>query len=122
VEPGNIDCIELCPTISCSNFEYVKKSQDKPPFFEYFDGTKKQADVIYDVLQSEEGGRFYQLQNRNMLVVINDSEQPELPSNYTWMTLNRIMTFMRFEFFNIEARSLISSINFNLESTKKQDL
>jgi len=119
VEPGNIDCIELCPTISCSNFEYVKKSPDKPPFFEYFAGTKKQADVIYDALQSEEGGRFYQLQNRNMLVVINDSEQLELPPNYTWMTLNQIMNFMRFEFFNIEARSLISSINFNLESINK---
>ena len=115
-EPGNIDCIELCPTISCSNFEYVKKSTDKPPFFEYFDGTKKQVDVIYDTLQSEEGGRFYQLQNRNMLIVIDDSEQLELPSNYMWMTLSQIMNFMRFGLFNIEARSLISSINFNLNT------
>ena len=115
-EPGNIDCIELCPTVSCSNYDFVKKNEEKPHFFEYFDGTKKQVNMIYDALQSEEGGRFYQLQNRNMLVVDDSDEQPELPANYMWMTLGQIMDFMRFGLFNIEARSLISGINFNLET------
>lgn len=118
-EPGNIDCIELCPTLSCSNFESVKKEQDQPPFFEYFAGTKKQATLVYDTLQSEEGGRFYQLQNKNMLVIVDDYEPLELPANYMWMTLHQIMDFMRFGLFNIEARSLISGINFNLEPIEK---
>lgn len=118
-EPGNIDCIELCPTLSCSNFEFVKEEQNKPPFFDYFDGTK-QVRIIYNTLQSEEGGRFYQLQNKNMLVVVDEHEALELPPNYMWMTLHQIMDFMRFGLLNIEARSLISGINFNFEPIETQ--
>ena len=114
VEPGNLDIIELSPSISCSNLEYLKLTNNKKPdFIEYFDGTRK-VGLLYDVLQSEEGGRFYHLQNRNMMVLISEDEVIELPSNYTWMTLNQIMDFMKYGMFNIEARSLVSSINFTV--------
>ena len=66
--------------------------------------------VMYDVLQSEEGGRFYQIQNRNMIVEIPECMKVELPFNYTWMTLAQMKEFMRYGMFNIEARSLISVI------------
>ena len=66
-----------------------------------------------NTIQSEEGGRFYQMQNRNMIIVVNDSVEMSTPENYCWMTLNQMMDFMRYSMFNIEARSLISSINFN---------
>ena len=114
VEPGNIDTIELSPSISCSNLEYLNSIKKvRPSFFEYFDGSRK-VEILYNVLQSEEGGRFYHLQNRNMMVLINEDELNELPFNFTWMTLNQIMDFMKYGMFNIEARSLISSINFTL--------
>ena len=74
-----------------------------------FDGQTK---VMYDALQSEEGGRFYQIQNRNMIVEIPESVYVELPYNYTWMTLAQMKEFMRYGMFNIEARSLISAISF----------
>jgi len=116
VEPGNLDIIELSPTVSCSNFDHVKTNQDmKPSFIDYFDGTRK-VELLFDVLLSEEGGRFYHQQNKNMMVVVDEHEQLEIPSNYTWMTLNQIMDFMKYGMFNIEARSLISIIYFNMKS------
>ena len=57
VMPGNIDIIDLSPTVSFSNYKYFVDKL-KPRFFDYFIGTKM-LKIHYDVLQSEEGGRFY---------------------------------------------------------------
>lgn len=110
VEPGNIDIIELSPTVSCSNYEFVKKSKNRPFLFD--EVLSKDANVMYDSLQSEEGGRFYMIQNRNMIVEIPADKKVELPYNYTWMTLAQMKEFMRYGMFNIEARSIISAISF----------
>lgn len=103
VMPGNIDVIDLSPTVSTSNY---KKS--KVNFIEYFTNVK--GKIIYDTLQSEEGGRFYHLQNRNMILDIKEDELTEIPSNYIWMTLNQLMKFMPLGMINIETRSLISAL------------
>lgn len=110
VEPGNRDIIELSPTVSCSNYNRVKSQTDKPYFFdEVFDSKNR---ILYDSHQSEEGGRFYKIQNRNMIVEIITTEKLDLPMNYTWMTLRQMKEFMRYGMFNIEARSIISGISF----------
>jgi len=112
VEPGNIDVIELSPTVSCSNYDYLLKYKEKqPPFFQYF-ANNSSAFVLFDVIQSEEGGRFFQMQNRNMIIQLDENITLQIPENYCWMTLNQMMDFMRYSMFNIEARSLISSIDF----------
>ena len=112
VEPGNMDIIELCPTISCSNIAHKEKTGlSQPLFLEFFLNNDKTL-IVYDTLQSEEGGRFYHLQNRNMIVELKETENFELPENYIWMTLNQMMDFMKYSMFNIEARSLVSSLNF----------
>ena len=112
VEPGNIDIVELSPTVSCSNMDYLKSNKkSQPTFFEYF-MNYKDSRTVYNTIQSEEGGRFYHLQNRNMIVELNESVNLDLPENYIWMTLSQMMDFMKYSMFNIEARSLISSINF----------
>ena len=110
VEPGNIDVIELSPTVSCSNYEFVKNNEKRPFLFD--EVLVKDANVMYDSLQSEEGGRFYMIQNRNMIVEIPTDMKVELPYNYTWMTLAQMKEFMRYGMFNIEARSIISAISF----------
>jgi len=113
VEAGNIDIIELSPSLSCSNYNYlVDHIEKRPPFFEYF-LKESQVDILIDTIQSEEGGRFYQMQNRNMIVMLDDAITLSIPKNYIWMTLNQMMDFMRYSMFNIEARSLISCLDFN---------
>lgn len=107
-EPGNIDIVELSPSVSCSNYEYVMTQQVRPFLFDEM--LNPANTILYDNLQSEEGGRFFKVQNRNMIVLIN--KEIELPSNYIWMTLRQAKEFMRCGMFNIEARSIISSIAF----------
>lgn len=110
VEAGNLDLIELSPTVSCSNYDFVKTTSNRPFLFdEVFNSSNK---VLLDTLQSEEGGRFYKIQNRNMIVEIPNNVKVNLPFNYVWMTLAQMKEFMRYGRFNIEARSIISGINF----------
>ena len=69
--------------------------------------------VLVDTMQSEEGGRFYHEQNRNMMVEAGEDFPLELPPRYTWMTLRQIYNFLRFNnYLNIQARSLISALNY----------
>lgn len=110
VEAGNLDLIELAPTVSCSNYDYVKTKPNRPFLFDQvFDSSNS---ILFDSLQSEEGGRFYEIQNRNMIVEISKSLVFDIPFNYAWMTLAQMKEFMRYGKFNIEARSIISGISF----------
>lgn len=109
VMPGNIDIIDLSPSISVSNYKYLQTKENKPLFFDYFINNDN-VKIIYDIIQSEEGGRFYHLQNRNMIIEINENEKLNLPSNYMWITKEQISKFMPRSMFNIEARSLIAAI------------
>lgn len=116
VEPGNMDIIELSPTVTCSNTNHLdQNSNAQPKFYNLFIENEK-THVLFDTIQSEEGGRFYHLQNRNMIIELNETEELVLPDNYIWMTLKQMMDFMKYSMFNIEARSLVSSLNF----TKKE--
>ena len=109
LEPGNIDKFELAPTVSFSNYEERVASGYKANFIEYFISDKN-ANILFDSLQSEEGGRFYHFQNRNMIV--ETSDKLSLPENYILMTLNQILTLSKLGLFNIESRSLLSALDF----------
>ena len=111
VEPGNIDVIDLAPSISVSNYESYLQSSYKPHFYELVINTE-QGNILYDQIHSEEGGRFYHLQNRYMIVINNDINEKELLSNFRFMTLEQIMKLSQFGFFNIESRGLISCLDF----------
>ncbi len=113
LECGNHDTIELAPTVQCLTGNYLnEKSISNLPYLKYVlaaEGDK----VLYDTIQSEEGGRFFEEQNRNMLVLADPSFELKTPNNYKWMTLNQIKSFIRFNnYINIQARSLISAIKF----------
>lgn len=110
LECGNLDVLELAPTVQCLTGNVYESSQ-KPPFVDLIlDG---ECQVIYDAIQSEEGGRFFHEQNRNMIVEVDETFPLEVPENYTWMTLGQLHEFLRFNnFLNIQARSLISAIQF----------
>jgi oxidase EvaA len=113
VEPGNKDIIELSPSVACSNTNATKASDNHPVFFDYFIDINKDVKIHYDTLQSEEGGRFFQFQNRNMIIEIPEEQQIEIPENFIWMTINQVMDLVKHSMFSIEARSLISSLTFH---------
>lgn len=113
MECGNYDVLELAPTVQSltDNFR-AYAGKERANYTDYILEAPKER-VIYDVLQSEEGGRFYREQNRNMIVVAGDDFPEELPERYRWMTLGQIYSFLKFNnYVNIQARSLLSAINY----------
>ena len=113
VEPGNFDVVEMAPTVQCLTGSYEQAAEDRrPPFTNYVLNASKEQ-VLFDTLQSEEGGRFYREENRNLIVMADDSFPDELPDNYIWMTAGQLKEFIKYNnFVNVQARCLLSSLSF----------
>ncbi len=113
LECGNHDIIELAPTVQCLTGNYRETKENTLPFLDYVLSVENEK-IIYNSLQSEEGGRFYKEQNRNMIIIADDEIAEELPEKFIWMTLNQLHTFLKFNnYLNIQARSLIAAISFS---------
>ncbi len=110
VESGNFDTLEMAPTVQCITDNYIGKNNNQP-FVEYVQHAKPEQ-IRVDTLQSEEGGRFYQEQNRNLIIEAEDSFPVDnLPENYIWVSFQQLMLFLQFNnYLNIQSRSLISLI------------
>lgn len=112
LECGNYDVMELAPTVQCLTGRYNGPVNTQPFIETILNAPKDQ--IVFDTLQSEEGGRFYHEQNRNMLIMVGDDFPIEVPDNYHWMTLFQMYSFLKFNnFLNIQARSLLSALKFN---------
>lgn len=112
VEPGNIDIIELAPTVSCSAVEFKRQNNHHIPFLDCFMHADAEH-IRYNAIQSEEGGRFYHFLNRNMVLELNEHDQPVLPENYIWMTFGQVFELLKHGYMNIDARTLLACIGFN---------
>jgi oxidase EvaA len=113
VEAGNFDVVEMAPTVQCVTGNYKdEKSENLPPFLEYVLNVPPEQ-IRFSTFQSEEGGRFYQEENKNMLIEVGDDFLVKVPDNYIWMTMGQIKDFIRYNnFFNVEARCLLSGLGF----------
>lgn len=112
LESGNHDIIEFAPTVQCLTGNYRQTKEGALPFLDYVLNASE-GQIVFNTLQSEEGGRFFREQNRNMIIIGGDELTIELPENYIWMTLNQLQTFLKFNnYLNIQARSLIAAISF----------
>lgn len=112
LECGNYDVMELAPTVQCLTGRYNVPNNSQPFIETVLNAPEEQ--ILFDTLQSEEGGRFYHEQNRNMLIKVGEDFSIEVPDNYRWMTLNQLFSFLKFNnFLNIQARSLLSALKFN---------
>lgn len=112
LECGNFDILELAPTVQCLTGFISENPNLRPDFYDYIMQVPKQ-NILFDTLQSEEGGRFYKEQNRNMIVEVDDTFPLEVPKRFRWMTLEQIYQFLRFNnYLNIQSRSLIAALNY----------
>ncbi|MAJ05435.1 MAG: NDP-hexose 2,3-dehydratase [Crocinitomicaceae bacterium] len=106
VECGNLDVIEMAPTVQCLTGEYKGIKSEMLPFLKYVLNSKNK---IIDNFQSEEGGRFFREENRNVIVQANEDEAFELPENYIWVTLSQLSFLITFNnIVNVQARNLVS--------------
>jgi dTDP-4-dehydro-6-deoxy-alpha-D-glucopyranose 2,3-dehydratase len=113
LEAGNYDILELAPTVQCLTGNYrTGENEYSVPFINEVLGATPDR-IWISTYQSEEGGRFFKEQNLNRIVEVKDEFPIDIPENYCWMTLNQLLTFIKFNnYVNIAARSLISAISF----------
>lgn len=113
VEPGNFDVVEMAPTVQCLTGSYENATpKGRPPFTDYVLNAPVEQ-VHFDALQSEEGGRFYREENRNLIVFAGDDFPEEIPDNYIWMSAGQLKEFIKYNnFVNVQARCLLSSLSF----------
>ncbi|TCO88921.1 oxidase EvaA [Bacteroides heparinolyticus] len=113
LESGNFDVVEMAPTVQCLTGNYRKgKNEYTIPYLEEVLNAAEDK-IWYSSYQSEEGGRFFQEQNLNIIVEVGDEFPIEVEENYCWMTLNQMLSFVAYNnYLNIAARSLLSAISF----------
>ncbi|GCB35821.1 NDP-hexose 2,3-dehydratase family protein [Bacteroides faecalis] len=113
IEPGNLNIVQLSPTLQAtrSNFMQVHGGK-KPNYLDYFNGVRK-VHVLVDQLQSEQGARFLQKRNRNIIVEISENEEIEIKENFIWLSLGQLKELMRYpNVVNMDSRTVISCIRF----------
>lgn len=71
---------------------------------------KEQKHVLHDVLLSEEGGRFYHEQNRNVIIEINKEDViANEQDGYFWVDYKTLNTLVQVNnCLNIQLRNLLS--------------
>ncbi len=104
-ESGSMDLLEIAPTVQCITGSYQQGTE--PPYVAEISSANK-TDIVVDAMQSEEGGRFFREENRNIVIIANDFQTQE-SDNYLWMNLRQLKLLVKFNnFLNVEARSLLS--------------
>lgn len=104
-EIGAFDGIEIGPTVQ---LESVEKELDEVSvlFIKYW---KEKKGILYDVVLSEEGGRFYHEQNYNIIIEVKESEIKVLPEGYFWIDYKTLNTLIQINnCLNIQLRNLLS--------------
>ncbi len=109
IEPGNINKIQISPTIQATKSNFTQKHGGKrPAYLDFFLNASKYR-IIVDQIQSEQSSRFWKKRNRNIVIEV-DENIPTLPS-HRWMTLEQIKSLMRIEnLVNMDTRTVLSCI------------
>ena len=111
IEPGNINIVQISPTIQATKSNYSRVHKGKvPSYFEYFNGDR-QVKVLLDQLQSEQGARFLRKRNRNIIIEVEENEDLNIPDNFIWVTLGQLKELIRLDnIVNMDTRTVVSGI------------
>ncbi|MBN2197337.1 MAG: NDP-hexose 2,3-dehydratase family protein [Polyangiaceae bacterium] len=111
VEPGNVNGVQLSPTVQATRSNYTRVHQGKrPPYLEYFLEPGR-AEVLVDQLQSEQGSRFFRKQNRNMMVEVREDVAEH--EDFCWLTLSEIKALLAVDdVVNMDARTVLACVSY----------
>jgi oxidase EvaA len=108
-EPGNVNGLQLAPTMQAtrSNYSRVHGGQRVPFLDEFLDCDPRR--VVVDVLQSEQGAWFYHKRNRN--VVIELDSDVDAGEDFCWLTLGQLNRLLLVDnLVNMDARTVLSCL------------
>lgn len=113
IEPGNVNKIQLSPTIQATKSNFTQKHGGRrPAYIEYFLNAARHT-VIFDQIQSEQSSRFLGKRNRNIMIKVDDDVEV-LPS-HMWITLGQLKQLMKTDnLVNMDTRTVLSCIPFYL--------
>jgi len=109
IEPGNVNCVQISPTIQATKSNFTRAHGGNiPTYFEYFMDSSM-YNVIFDQIQSEQAARFYKKRNRNMIMEVTGDIV--VYPNFKWMTLGQIKKLMEIDnLVNMDTRTVLSGI------------
>jgi len=107
IEPGNINFIQISPTIQATRSNFTRRHGGREPaYLDYFLKMRRE-DILVDQIQSEQSSRFLGKRNRNVIIRTQE-EIPELPT-HRWMTLAQIRECMQYDnLVNMDTRTVLS--------------
>ncbi|MBR4089656.1 MAG: NDP-hexose 2,3-dehydratase family protein, partial [Mogibacterium sp.] len=109
-EIGCFDMAEMGPTVQWEPTHDATGDTEIDRLFR--EKASSKDGTITDVILSEEGGRFYHEQNRNLIIKIKEEELPEIPDDYAWADLASLSRMIRSGGdLNIQLRNLVSLID-----------
>lgn len=112
-EPGYKNIFQLSPTIQAtkSNLERVHGGKSQK-YYKYF--LDKKSTIHSSILLSEQGTKFYNKKNLNILIQIPEYKIIPIHREFIWLTLSEIKFLMtKNNIVNMSARSVLSTINFD---------
>ena len=120
IEPGNINKIQLSPTIQATKSNFLQKHGGSKPLYLDFFINHSSYTVIVDQIQSEQSSRFLKKRNRNVVLDIGQ-EEIEISETHKWMTLGQIKKLMECaNLVNMDTRSVVSCIPFSSYTLDKE--
>jgi dTDP-4-dehydro-6-deoxy-alpha-D-glucopyranose 2,3-dehydratase len=119
MEPGNIDLLQLSPTVQATRSNYTKVHKGRSvPYLEYFRAPRR-GRVLSDVLQSEQGSWFLHKRNRNMIIEI--AEDVEVLDGFCWLNKAQLAELMRWDHVvNMDSRTVLAGFP-HAESHRQED-
>ncbi|MDJ1136897.1 NDP-hexose 2,3-dehydratase family protein [Streptomyces iconiensis] len=110
MEGGLLDVVELAPTVQEIPGDRLSARGQRNPFLGYVRDAGPER-IHYEALLSEEGGRFHHAVSR-YLVVDGDDLPAEVPDDYQWVTLGRLVGLLRHShYLNVQARTLVACLH-----------
>lgn len=121
MEPGNINFIQISPTVQATRSNYTQvHGGSRPAFIEYF-LEKNEGRVLVDQLQSEQGTRYLKKRNRNMIVQMPDDFLVSYSDDYKWVTVGQLQRLMRFpNLVHLDCRSILGSLSYRVNDQQQR--
>lgn len=110
VEPGNVNVLQLSPTVQATRSNYTRVHGGKSvPYLDYF--RQRRGRILSDVLQSEQGAWFLHKRNRNMIIMVD--EDVPVRDGFCWLTRDQLGELLKVDnLVNMDSRSVLAGYPF----------
>ena len=110
VEPGNKSGIQLSPTVQATKSNYLQKHGGKKTnYLHFFIGNKLKIKTISKSRLSEQGTRYLEKSNNNILIDIRKEKIKKI-KNYIWVTKENLKYLLKKKnLLNMDTISVLSS-------------